>query len=795
MTAEAAVRRRFRLWSAFAALLLIGFAAWVVPHLKFETDILALLPQGREDAATAQALDRFADQLGRNAVFLVGAADFDTARGAAQRLADALRRSPAFAKVQLEVDADWPQQAAAVYAPYSGGLLAPRSRALLEAGDDAALLSQARQALYTPAAFMRRSGAGDDPLDLFGTFLAAVTPGGGRLTLRDGVLAVTDPADGRQYVLVRAVLAGNAFSTAEEDAAAPALDAALAAARAAGGTVDGSGLIQHAVAASRLARHEVSLFGSVQLLCVIGVLLAVFRSGRVLLLSAATLGLGLVAALSVCQLLFGRVHVLTLVFCSNLAGIAIDYSIYYCADQFRLPGRWRAADALPFIGRAIGMSCLVALMSYALLAVAPFPGLRQMALFCCVGLAVAYACVIAWFPYGVRPAPAAAALRLSGWFERLLRLRERLAAARPLWWFWLPLTLATAIGLWRLQPQDELRVLQPETPELNRQEIAVRQRLGDIVDSQFFLVRAADPQTLLSDEEALCDRLDALRARGLLKGYSAVSQALPSAARQARDHELLAQHVFNPGGLSERFMHELGFADAAIQQRRAAFEQNRAALQPQDWLGTAAAEPYRHLWLGDIGGGTDASVVTLSGADDGGAVAAAGDGLPGVRYVDRVGDVTEVLRRYRRIALWIVVASVFASALLLAVPYGIRRGVRLMTAPVAAALATPAMLGLLGVAMTFFHVVALHLVLGLSMEYAILLQLPELRGPSALLSVTLAALLAFLSFGLLALSSTPFIHAIGLTVAIGVAIGFAGAALLGTIPGNSSPPMNTNERQ
>ena len=787
MTADAAVRSRFRLWSAFAALLLALFAAWVVPRLKFETDILALLPQGREDAATAQALDRFADQLGRNAVFLVGAADFDTARKAAQGFTEALRRSPAFAKVQLEVDAGWLQQAAAVYAPYRDGLLAPRSRALLEAGNDAALLSQARQALYTPAAFMRRSGAGDDPLDLFGAFLASATPCGGQLTLRDGVLATADPASGRQYVLVRAVLAGNAFSTAEEDAAAPALDAALAAAKAAGATVEGSGLIQHAVAASRLARHEVSLFGSVQVLCVIGVLLAVFRSGRVLLLSAAALGLGLVAALSVCQLLFGRVHVLTLVFCSNLAGIAIDYSIYYCADQFRRPGRWRAADALPFIGRAIGMSCLVALMSYALLAVAPFPGLRQIALFCWVGLAVAYTCVMAGFLVGVRLAPEAAALRLTGWFEHLLRLRERLVATRPLRWFWLPLALATVAGLWRLQAQDSLYVLQPDTPELNRQEAAVRQRLGDIVDSQFFLVRAADAQTLLQDEEALCDRLDALRGRGLLKNYNAVSQALPSAARQAQDHALLAQRVFNPGGLSERFMRELGFPPAAIAQRRAAFEQQHAPLQPQDWLPTAAAEPYRHLWLGDIGGGTYASVVTLSGAGEGGAVAAAADGLPGVRYVDRVGDVTEVLWRYRRIALWIVVASVFASAALLAVPYGLRRGVRLMAAPVAAALATPAMLGLLGVPMTFFQVVALHLVLGLSMEYAILLQLPELRGPSALLSVTLAALLALIAFGLLVLSATPFIHAIGLTVAIGVTLGFAAALLLGTIPSLSKP--------
>jgi predicted exporter len=156
--------------------------------------------------------------------------------------------------------------------------------------------------------------------------------------------------------------------------------------------------------------------------------------------------------------------------------------------------------------------------------------------------------------------------------------------------------------------------------------------------------------------------------------------------------------------------------------------------------------------------------------------------VPGVRLIDRVAEVSEVLRRYRRIASWIVFASIFASALLLAAPYGLERGMQLMLAPTIAVLAVPALFGWLGVPVSLFNVVALHLVLGLSMEYAILLQLVELRGPSTLLSATLAALLALLAFGLLALSATTFIHALGLTTAIGVAFGYTAAAVLGTIP-------------
>ena len=785
MTPAKAVAARFWIWTAAVALLLTLFAVQLAPRLQFETDILALLPRDTRDADAARALDRFADQLGRNAVFLVGANDFATARGAARRFADTLRSSPAFAEVTLDVDAAWPEKVADIYRPYRDGLLSARARGWLLGGNDAALLAQARQALYTPAAFMRRSGAGADPLDLFGDFLTDTSPVGGNLTLRDGVLNVAGGgADAVQYVLVRAVLSANAFSTAEEDAAAPALDAAFAAAHAAGASVSGSGLIQHAVAASRLGQREVKLFGSVQLLGLVAILLWVFRSGRVLLVSAAALGVGVIAALTVCHYLFGRVHVLTLVFCSNLAGIAIDYSIYYCADQFRTPGRWRAADALPFIGPAIGMSCLVSLMSYALLAVAPFPGLRQIALFCCIGLLGAYGCVIAWFPRWVRPAAPAVAERLSRFFGRAQALRERLVMARTRW-FWLALMALTAAGLWRVQVQDDVRVLQPDTPQLAQQEKEVRDQLGDSVDSRFFLVRAASAEALLQAEEQLSQRLDSLRAQGQLKSYNAVSRALPSAQRQAQNHELLAGSVFSDSGLLPRFMRELGFVPAAITERLAAFGKGVTPLTADVWLATPAAEPYRHLWLGDIGGGIFASVVTLSGAGDTALLRTVADGLPQVSLIDRVANVTEILRRYRSIALWIVAASVFASALLLAVPYGLRRGVRLMLAPVAAVLGALAVLGLCGVAVTFFHVVALHLVLGLSMEYAILLQLPELRGPSTLLSATLAALLALVAFGLLAFSTTPFIHSIGLTVSIGVLLGFACSAVLGTIPARS----------
>lgn len=794
------LRARFLSWTAIVAALLVLCVVDVRPGFRLETDILALLPGNEADPAEARGLDRFSDRIGRNAAWLIGAPDFAQARKAASAFAARLSASPAFAKVRFEIDADWPAESAAAYLPYRDGLLSDRMRAQLLAHQDEALLAQAQQALYTPAAFLRRSGPGSDPLNLFGDFLASADPPAGHANLHEGVLQIVDEGGAgqpaMQYVVVATTLAGNPFSTDVQALVIPAIDAAIAAAQAEGATVSTSGLTQHAVIAARVARSEIGLFAGIQFIGIALILFWVFRSVRMLLLSAATLAVAVIAALAASHYVFTTLHVMTLVFCSNLAGIAIDYAIYFGADQFRAPGRWAPREALRRIGPAITMSCLAALLSYALLAVAPFPGLRQMALFCCVGLAAAYGTVMGWFPALLKPAPAASAERLRLRFEQLGNLREH-CQRLPRRAILIVLAALTVGGLLRLQHADDVLMLQPDMPDLKQQEKRVRALLGTIPEGRFFLVRGDSAEQVLQREEQLRPRLDALVAQGAVRSYLAVSRALPSQARQASDHRLLAERVYAADGLAPRFMQQLGFDGALIAQRLKSFEAATTPLLPEAWLAAPGSELFRPLWLGRIDAPGDphaattaganaapeewASIVILSGLQDPAALLPVAEGLPGVRLVNRLAEVSDVLKRYRERALLLVAIAAVASGLMLAMAYGLRRGFLLMATPVAACLVTLALFGWCGIAVTFFHVVALHLVTGLSMEYAILLMLPQWKGPATLLSASLAALLALLAFGLLAFSATPFIHSLGLTVAVGVLFGFLFAFAAGTL--------------
>jgi len=758
------VEGRFRLWGAAMLLLALVFAILVAPRMRVETSIFALLPADERDAGAEQAVRVYTDQLARNSIFLVGAKDFAGARGAAQAFADALKASGQFSQVRLQVDRAL-AEAARADLPYRDYLLAARHRAWLEQSQLQRLHDEAQRALYTPAGFMRPFNASEDPLGLLSAFITEQRPPTGRARLQEDVLALSD--QGMSYVLVVAQTGNSAFSVATEEAAGKAIAAARAAAAAAGATdIVGSGVIQHAAAAVASSKREMSLFSGISLIGMVLLMLLAFRSLRPLLLTALAMGFGAIAGLTACQWIFGQVHLVTLVFGSSLIGTSVDYAIFFFADRFRTSGDWQPTQAPDFVTPGIALGYLTTALSYLALLLAPFPGLRQIATFSAVGLGVACGCVLFLLPRLARNwpvPPQALVLRLI----RRLETLPRIGSPRLKILLVLAALLFIGGGLLRLHFLDDVRALQSSPPDLIRQEVRMRELLGQSADRRFFLVRGDSPEQVLQREEALRARLTPLLADGRLGNLLAVSNALPSLQLQAANHRLLAEKVYAADGLLPRLMHELGYGEDAIARQRDAFAAGSAPLRPQDFFASAASEPYRPLWLGQVGDGY-ASAVTLFDASDPDAVAQAAAGLPGVRLIDKLADISEVLKRYRRIALLLIVAVYLVTGLLMSRRYGYGGAAAMLLPAVGGGALALALLAWAGVPINLFHVLALLLVMGMGSDYTIFLR--EARGAEApaLLAVVLATLTAVLSFGLLGFSSTPFLRAIGLVQALGV---------------------------
>jgi predicted exporter len=769
------IRSRFIAWLIGMAVLGAFFALRVLPGLHVETDITAMLPAVTSDPVLEKVVRDFADQAGRRTLYLVGAPDFARARAAAQDFAKALRDSKDFTDVSLELNLD-PQRVDAAYGPARVLLLADADRALLAQGRGAELGDRALRALYSPAGLARVRAFADDPLNLYGDFLAQLVPAAGNVQLRDSVLGVSTP--GAQYVLVTAVLAASPFALATQAHVADAVRGAIARAQAAGAEVVSSGVLQHAVANSERAAHEIGLFGTMSTLGVVLVLLIVFRSGRPLLLSLVSLGAGTMVAMTAAYLIFDKIHLLALVFGSSLIGVGVDYSLHFFADQFRAPGKWSGAEALAHVGPAVGVGVVTTALGYLAFLVPPFPGLRQMAVLSVAGVAGAALCVLMAYPALAGRGNSRPPRRSLAAMQQLASIHGPRGSALALW---LALGALLCTGLLRLTFIDDVRALQSSPPELLAQEARARALLGGGLDTRFFLVEAADAEHLLQAEEALRARLDGLVADGSLGSYLSVSRALPSQARQAQNRAWLEAQVYGDDGALPRLHRAIGYDPAVTQRAQDAFRAASASLiAPEAWLATPAAAPYRGLWLGRTARGV-ASAIALTGVNRLDAVRALDDALPGVRFVDRVADISSVLQRYRVIAQWGLLLALLAIGVLLALRYGWRGAARHLLAPAGACLLTLATLGWCGAAINLFSILALLLVLGLGVDYTVFLEEGSASRSTTLFAITIAGVITLLSFGMLAASATPFIRSLGLSVLLGVAYTWL-LALLASAP-------------
>jgi len=749
-------------WLAFCLVVAVHqFSFWRSTH--FDTDVMALLPQDEQAPEVGRATRQMADQITRQVVVTIGAPDWASAQKAAVAWEESVAAAHAPLKASAMAGDDRLRDTLAFYAPYRDRLLTPAQRAQLEHAAPGTLVQGALAALAQPGGGLRLADWNADPLALWPQWWLA-RAGDTRARPRDGRLALDD--GGLEWIVLLRETTGPAFSLSGDATVSETLARAQAAATRSvpDAKVLSGGVPLFAEHAASRAKLEVNTIGWGSVAGVLALVFLAFRSLWPRLLMTVSLLAGVAMALSVTSWVFGHVHLLTTVFGASLVGCAEDYGLYYFASRQgapQAPPLKLMATLLP----GLALALLTSVLGYVALGLPPFPGLRQMALFSVVGILGAFVTTVVWFPWVDRGA--VRATRFSTWivdgYARLPRFRaDRKALAVHVL-----LLVACAVGVRQLKVNDDLRQLQSSPAALIEAQREIGRLLGLASPSQFFVVRGTSDDDVLGREEALKARLDARVADGELAGYRAVSDWVPSLARQAAD-AALTKRVED--GVIAGVDHVLGET-----QERAAFDS--APLTLARWLASPVSASARALWIGDVprhdDGTAFASVVMLRGVRDLAAlpdIAKSADGLPGVRWVDQVQSVSALLGRYRHTMGVLLAGGHVAVLLALAWRYG-RRAWRAWMPTALATLGTLALLGLCGQPLQLFNVLALALLLGIGIDYGIfLLEREDAGAGSAWLSVVLGAASTWLSFGLLALSSTPALHSFGLTLLFGILI-------------------------
>lgn len=742
-------------WLWLACVLLIAAHQWQFWRAgRLDTDVLALLPAAEQSPEVARAGKLLADGVSRQVVVLLGAPDWASARQAAAQW----RATLAAANAPLQPTAAGSAGIDAVlrfYEPWRDRLLTAAQRRELAESAPGAQVQRALSLLHQPGMGGRMADFASDPLGLWPQWLQA-RAGQSRARPRDAELWVQ--GEGHEWVVLAYEITGAPFALNGDALYQPALDAALRAAQreVPRARMLAAGLPLHAEAAAVRASREVNTIGWGSLAAVVLLAWLAFRRFAPLALTALSLVVGIAVGVSVTALVFGQVHLLTLVFGASLVGVAEDYGIHYFAARQGRP--WaRPRSLMRALLPGLLLALVTSVLAYLALGLAPFPGLRQMAVFSAAGLAGAFLSAVCWFPLLDRSAPRdsrfAAAVRNS------LARWPRWQPSRAGWTAVAIAVMLVVAGLARLRASDDLRSWQGSPAALQQAQVQVGRLLGTPSVAQFYLVRAESPQGVLELEEALKAQLDGLVARTALSGYAAVSDWLPSIQRQEADARLrwrVEQQV-------------LAGVNTALGERLVRPAASQPPLTPEKWLTSPASAAARQLWLGEAGG-QFTTVVMLHGLHDPALlpelqrVAA---GLPGVRWVDRAADISTVLGRYRWAMAGLLVAGHLLVFLALWLRFG-RDAWRACLPTIAASLLAVAAQGWAGAPFQLSTILALLLLLGMGVDYGIFL-LEHQGDGAAWLAVLLGAASTWLAFGLLALSSTPALHAFGLTLMIGIA--------------------------
>ncbi len=753
---------------------LVAVGVAVFGRAAVRTDMGDFLPPGRSPAARFLADELQTGPASNLALIAIEGAAPEALARASHALVERLRASRHFSLVTNGQHALSEAELRILFDHRYA--LSPRTTA--ESFTPAALrraLEATLAGLASSAAPLFKRTAFADPTGRFLDVLGQWTPGRQPRQVMGAWFAETSD---RALILARSRATGLDLEAQEN-----AHDAIIAGFEAARGASDMrlilSGAPVFAVEISRDIQREMTIIGALSTIFVLALTLVWARSFRLLLVISVPLAAATIAATVVVQSVFGFVHGVTLGFGLTMLGVVADYPTHFLGHRLRGEA---STSAIRRVWPTIFLGATTTAIGFGAMLMSSFPGLSQLAAFAVVGLIVG-AAITRWaLPHFVpidAPVPHEGAVPTT---------------ANPIGrWRWLALALPALAVVYLASASAEfwerdLARLSPVPRARQEQDRELRGQLGAPDVRHLVAAHGATADAALMASEALKARFDGLVAGKIIADYEMAARYLPSAATQIARLATIPPPSTLAADLSAALV-GLPFRGDAFAPFLAEAEaaKGRGALTYEAVTGTALGariEPY--LFRGQEGW---TAVVALSGIADAKALSQALADLDGKNglYVDVKSETEAIVLSY--LGETMIALAWGAGALVASLFIGLRRidlVARIVLPLASTILVTVAVLHSVGIRLTLFHVAALLLVVGLSIDYALfsnrsIADAPEWRRTVRTLLVCAATTIA--TFGLLAFSNAPILNGIGSTVAIGVFCAIAFSYLFARRPG------------
>ncbi len=491
---------------------------------------------------------------------------------------------------------------------------------------------------------------------------------------------------------------------------------------------------------------------------------------------------GIICAIAAILLVFGKINGITLAFGVTLIGVAIDYPIHFFTHLKN--GRHDPSKtSLRLIWPTLRLGVLSTVIAYGSLLFAEMTGLQQLGLFTITGLLVA-AMTTRW----VLPLILPRELPSDKGLPRLHNFLEQFAVpAYKARWLVLAATIASLVYLVlidRTIADYNTRSLSPVSKAQTALDRQIRSELGHWSGGNLLLITGDSDQQVLQRLESIEPFLQRLVKQQKISDYASVASFLPSIELQqlrqsalpdkdqlTRNLNLALKGFPFKKGLFNQFISDVQNSKTLEPITISSLEQHELKDKVSALLHEKQSQWYAPVLL--------YSVLSEPALMD--EVKVEYSDQNWISFISLQDQSNNIMENALNNMIKLISIGGFCIYLLLSFSFrDFIRPLKIILPTLLTVGLTVFILAFSGIALTVFHVVSLLLVVGLGLDYSLFFhRLTDHKDEwsSTFRALWMCCFSTVLVFGILVISKTPPLHAVGLTVGIGALL----CLLLGAI--------------
>ena len=478
----------------------------------------------------------------------------------------------------------------------------------------------------------------------------------------------------------------------------------------------------HSYYASSRSMIEINLIGIISAVFVLLLCLNYFKKVQVLIPIAGSILCGALTGYFATALMFPAIHVLTFVFSTTLIGISVDYSLHYfvCKTEDK-----SGDDVIKDIFRSLSVSLLTTISAFLVLYFSHTELLRQIAVFTITGLVTVYLFVVLFYPLISQKIDLNNSTPQVRWnFAFSPEKTKKILIA---------MAIITLSGMFFVRTNDDIRSMYKPSKKLVEAEKTFAEVAGINPKTSFVVVEGKNLQEILAKEEHIATLLGNTK-------YQAISRYIPSIKTQQKNRALM-QKLYET---------EISPYTTALSAS--------SKVPAGDYLEFSKEN---FPFLENFFLGANKTLMILYDFDNPDVIKQ----IPGTEYYNVREDISNLVKECRVNCAKLLIPVFILLYALLAAIYKPGNAVKIILPSLCACLFTTGLLGLLHIELNLFHVIAMFLIIGFSLDYSIF----RFNGEKLVRdAVFMSCMTSAFSFFLLSLTGFKLISSLGFVLTTGL---------------------------